>query len=412
MACPIGLKPSCMKQFSPEELRYVTQNAFGDAARLMLEAGRHPDLPVALLVQHIQARQKARDKLPTWYRHPEIRYPANLSVEQSSSEKTAAYKASLVRGNTLADLTGGLGVDSFFFARQFQQVYYVERQAELAQVAEHNAQVLGAANINFYQGEAAAFLATIPDQVDVIYLDPARRSQANRKVHLLEDCEPDILQLLPLLLSKSRQVFLKTSPMLDIHLAMQQLRHVQEVHVVAVENECKEVLYLLGEEAPAFPPVNAINFVGESQQTFSFNQQTEDQATVIFGAPRHFVYEPNAAILKSGGFKSLAQQFALTKLHRNSHLYTSETLVEGFPGRVFRRLATCRYQKKDLLAHVPDKKANITVRNFPDSVAQIRLKTGFKEGGNKYLLATTDLDQKPIVLVCEKADQGTVNSKQ
>jgi 16S rRNA G966 N2-methylase RsmD len=394
-----------MKQFSSEELRYITENAHQDAARLMLQAGRHPDLPVALLVQQIQARQKARYKLPTWYRHPAIRYPANLSVEQSSSEKTAAYKAGLVGGNTLVDLTGGFGIDSFFFTQQFQQVFYVERQSELAQVAEHNAQVLGAGNIRFYQGEASEFLATFPGRADVIYLDPARRNQANRKVHLLEDCEPDILHLLPLLLSKSRQVFIKTSPMLDIHLALQQLRQVQQVHVVAVDNECKEVLYLLGEDAPAQPPVKAINLLGENQQqAFTFNQQTEDRATVLYGAPQHFIYEPNAAILKAGGFKSLAQQFALTKLHRNSHLYTSETMVEGFPGRVFRRLATCRYQKKDLLAHVPDKKANITVRNFPDPVAHIRVKTGLKEGGNKYLFATTDLHQKPIILVCEKAE--------
>jgi hypothetical protein len=393
-----------MKAFTSAELQYITENAFQDPSRLMLQASRHPDLPVPLLVQQIQARQKTRYKLPTWYQHPQVRYPANLSVEQSSSEKTAAYKAGLVRGHTLVDLTGGFGIDSFFFARHFQTVCYVERQPELTQLAQYNAQVLGAGNIRFVNAEAREFLDTFPGRADVLYLDPARRDLANKKVHLLEDCEPDILTLLPQLLRKSHQVLLKTSPMLDIHLALQQLGPVQQVHVVAVENECKEVLYLLGEDHPACPPVIAVNLYGENQQqSFSFDQENEDQAPVVYGEPGNFIYEPNTAILKAGGFKSLAQQFALTKLHRNSHLYTSQTIVREFPGRIFRRLATCRYQKKELLTHLPDKKASITVRNFPDSVAQIRAKTGLKEGGNKYLLATTDLNQKPILLVCEKA---------
>jgi 16S rRNA G966 N2-methylase RsmD len=392
-----------MKEFSAEAIKYLTENANQDAATLMLQAGRHPNLPVALLVQQIQARQKARYKLPTWYQHPEIRYPANLSVEQSSSERTAAYKAGMVGGDTLVDLTGGFGIDSFFFSRCFKEVCYVERQPELAQVAEYNARVLGATNVRFFNADAREFLHSYPGRVDVLYLDPARRDVANKKVHFLEDCEPDILTLLPLLLRHSRQVLLKTSPMLDIHLAVQQLGLVQQVHVVAVENEVKEVLYLLGESHPAHPPVKAINLTGEGlQQTFIFDEQTEEQALVAYGEPGNFIYEPNAAILKAGGFKSLAQQFGVTKLHRNSHLYTSETLIRDFPGRLFRRLATCRYQKKELLGHVPDKKANITVRNFPDSVAQIRARTGLKDGGDRYLLATTDLNQKPIILVCEK----------
>ncbi|MGV3639712.1 MAG: THUMP-like domain-containing protein [Adhaeribacter sp.] len=393
-----------MKEFSAEEIKYLLAHADQDAATLMLQAGRHPHLPVALLVQQIQARQKARYKLPTWFNQILSRYPANLSVEQSSSEQTAAYKASLVSGDTLVDLTGGFGVDSYFFAKKFRQVFYVERQAELCQVASYNAGVLGAGNIHFRHAEARAFLEAFPGPADVIYLDPARRDQANKKVHLLGDCEPDVLALLPLLLTKSRQVLLKTSPMLDIHLALQQLPQVQQVQVVAVDNECKEVLYLLGPGGPAFPPVTAVNLVGENrQQAFSFDQQSEDQATVSYAEAGNFLYEPHAALMKAGGFRSLASYFHLAKLHRNSHLYTSEELVENFPGRVFRRLATCRYHKKELLAYLPEKKANITVRNFPDTVAQIRVKTGLKEGGNRYLLATTDLHNKPVILVCEKA---------
>ncbi|MGV3502426.1 MAG: THUMP-like domain-containing protein [Adhaeribacter sp.] len=393
-----------MKEFSAEEIKYLQEHADQEAATLMLQAGRYPNLPVALLVQQIQARQKARYKLPTWYREPQIRYPATLSVEQSSSEKTASYKASLVQGDALVDLTGGFGVDSYFFARHFRQVCYVERQAALCQAAAYNARVLGAANIHFHQDEARAFLESFPGPADVIYLDPARRDLANKKVHLLADCEPDILDLLPLLLAKSRQVLLKTSPMLDIHLALQQLPQVQQVHVVAVDNECKEVLYLLGPDSPPSPPVTAVNLVGENQQqAFTFSQASEDQAPVTYAQAGTFLYEPHAAIMKAGGFRSLASYLQLAKLHRNSHLYTSDSVIENFPGRVFRRLATCRYHKKELLALLPDKKANITVRNFPDTVAQIRAKTGLKEGGSHYLLATTDLHNKPVILVCEKA---------
>lgn len=393
-----------MKEFSAEEIKYLADHADQEAATLMLQASRYPGLPVALLVQQIQARQKARYKLPTWYQQAQVRYPANLSVEQSSSEKTAAYKAGLVQGDLLVDLTGGFGVDSFFFAKRFRQVRYVERQPALCQVAAYNARVLGAGNIRFHQAEARAFLESFPGQADVIYLDPARRDQANKKVHLLSDCEPDILALLPLLLAKSRQVLLKTSPMLDIHLALQQLPQVRQVHVVAVDNECKEVLYLLGPDSPSSPPIRAVNLAGEGQpQAFTFDLQSEEQTQVSYAEPGTFLYEPNAAILKAGGFKALASHYHLAKLHRNSHLYTADTVISDFPGRIFRRLATCRYQKKELLSHLPDKKANITVRNFPETVAQIRAKTGLKEGGNRYLLATTDLHNKPVILVCEKA---------
>ncbi|WP_026461752.1 THUMP-like domain-containing protein [Adhaeribacter aquaticus] len=392
-----------MKEFNPQEIKYLTENADKDAAALMLQASRYPELPIPKLVQHIQARQKVKDKLPTWYNNVEIRYPATLSVEQSSSEKTAAYKAKLVSGSTLIDLTGGFGIDSYFFSQEFKHVIYVERNPELVQVATHNAQVLSATNIQFYAADASHFLKNYIGKADFIYLDPARRDSSNNKVHLLEDCEPDVLKLLPLLFEKASQVFLKTSPMLDISQAVQNLKQVERIYVVAVENECKEVLYLLSNQVNLNPEISAINLLGTGKdQSFKYNREQEENAQVNYSEPLTYIYEPNTAILKSGGFKALAQEYKVNKLHRNSHLYTSETLRADFPGRIFVLKAISRLHKKELLSYLPDGKANITVRNFTNTVAEIRKKTGIKEGGTIYLLATTDLHQKSIILVCEK----------
>jgi precorrin-6B methylase 2 len=392
-----------MKEFSPDEIKYLLAHENEDLNRLLLQASRYPHLPVPLLVQHIRARQKIKNKLPTWYQHPQVRYPAMVSVEQSSSEKTAAFKAELVSGNLLLDLTGGLGLDSFFFSDKFKKVIYLERQPELVEIAAHNAQVLGNTNIEFRQGEASAFLDDFTSQADWIYLDPARRDEANRKVFNLTDCEPDVVQLLPKLLAKGKNILIKTSPMLDISQALGQLESVQKVYVVAVDNECKEVLYHVAASENPNLQVETINLsAGVSKQTFTFDYAAEENAPVTYTLPQTYIYEPNAAILKAGGFKSLAKYYGLNKLHRNSHLYTSEGLVPDFPGRIFKLRTISRYQKKELACHLPDSKANITVRNFPDSVAAIRKKTGLKEGGDIYLFATTDLNAKPIILICEK----------
>ena len=393
-----------MKEFTERELNYISENADQEPATLMLQAGRYPELSVARLVQHIQARQKAKNKLPTWYQEPQIRYPVMLSVEQSSSEVTAAFKAGLVEGNLLLDLTGGFGIDSYFFSKNFKEVIYVEQNHELTEIAAHNAYLLGATNIQFINQNATDFLNNFSGTADCIYLDPARRDTANRKVHLLTDCEPDVLDLLPTLLNKGKSILLKTSPMLDINLAIQQLQYVHQIYVVALENECKEVLYHLTEARNQNPGIITVNLSLKEDQCFTFNYAAEETAVVQYSPPLTYIYEPNTAILKAGGFKLLAQKYALYKLHRNSHLYTSKELVPDFPGRTFRINTISRYHKKELLALLPEKKANITVRNFPDTVAQIRVKTGIKEGGNIYLFATTDLNQKPMILICEKAE--------
>ena len=395
-----------MRLFTPEEKQFIQEHLHHDPATLMLQARRYPQLPVLELVQQIQARQKAAQKLPAWAQHPDVIFPVTLSVEQSSSEVTAAFKATIVKGGLLIDLTGGFGVDSLYFARHFEQVIHLEQNHDLQQIASYNFKLLGAENIQSINTTAEEFLQGYPGKADVIYLDPARRGNRDEKLHLLQDCEPDVLHLLPLLFEKANAVLLKTSPMLDIDQALEQLGHVEQVWVVAVQNEVKEVLYLLQPHAPAPAdvPRTAVNLLPQtSSQSITFTRSAEEAATPHYADPQEFVYEPNAAILKAGAFRFLGQKYNLSKLHPNSHLYTSATLIPDFPGRSFRCLAISRYNKKELMRHLPAKKANITVRNFPEPVAEIRRKTGIKEGGDIYLFFTTDMHQKPIVLVCRKA---------
>ncbi|WP_114778216.1 THUMP-like domain-containing protein [Botryobacter ruber] len=393
-----------MRTFSIEEKQFIRENQHRNPAELMLQAKRYPGLPLHELVQQIQARQKAAQKLPGWVANPDVVFPVMLSVEQSSSEKTAAFKASLVSGALAIDLTGGFGVDSYYFARSFEKVLHLEQNKELSELATYNFGVLQAPTIETINTTAEDFLQAFTGKADLIYADPARRGGRDERVHLLQDCEPDILRLLPLLLQKAHALLLKTAPMLDIELAIAQLGHVAKVWVVAVQNECKEVLYLLTPTTTGAVERVAVNLLnsGEVQQV-TFTQEQEQEAPVTYADPQQYIYEPNAAILKAGSYKYLATLYHLNKLHPNSHLYTSEALVPGFPGRSFRCLSVRRYNKKELLPRLPDKKANITVRNFPETVAEIRKKTGIREGGNVYLFFTTDKHQKPVVLFCEKA---------
>ncbi|MBC6697075.1 class I SAM-dependent methyltransferase [Hymenobacter puniceus] len=387
--------------------QYVAKHLHDDPAQLALQARKHPGLPVPELVRQIQARQKARLKVPAWADNPELVFPPTLSVEQASSARTAAYKAALVSGQRLADLTGGFGVDVSYFAERIPEVHYVERNAALADVVRFNLTHLGVSNVQFHTADAVQFLRNTPDTFDWIYLDPARRDTAARKIFRLQDCEPDILRLMPLLLHKGRRVLLKTSPMLDIEQAILELRQVRQLWVVAVDNECKEVLYELGPEPAVDPERHTVNLLRTGQQQdFRLNRAREARAVPRYAEPQQYLYEPNVAILKAGGFRSIGTAFELLKLHQHSHLYTSDTLHPEFPGRIFRIRATEKYDAQALRAHLgPEVRAHVTTRNFPDTVAEFRHRTGIREGGDLYLFATTNLEGKLMVLVTEK-DHG------
>ena len=392
--------------------RYVAAHLHDDPAHLALQARRHPGLPVPELVRQIQARQKARTKLPDWADNPELIFPPALSVEQASSARTAAYKADLVSGTRLADLTGGFGADSAAFAARVSQVDYVERNPNLAAVVGYNFKQLGISNVTVQAADAVAFLKSTPHHFDWLYLDPARRDTAARKIFLLRDCEPDVVKLLPLLLHKADKILLKTSPMLDIEHAVLGLGHVRRLWVLALDNEVKEVLYELGQEPAVDPERYAVNLRRDgTQQEFRLNRAREARATPRYAEAQQYLYEPNAAVLKAGAFRSIGAAFELLKLHQHSHLYTSDVLRPDFPGRIFRVLAVEKADGAALKAHLgPEARAHVTTRNFPDSVADFRRRTGIREGGEVYLFATTDLRGRFVVLVCEKVAPPTLTA--
>ncbi|MGB0521493.1 MAG: class I SAM-dependent methyltransferase [Flammeovirgaceae bacterium] len=388
---------------SPQLIDFIRENMHRDLAELALEAKKHPEMPMPFVIDQIYGKRKAKFKLPNWFANEKIIYPPKISIEQCSSEQTAAFKSSIISGNHLIDLTGGFGVDATCFANTFQRVTYVEQHPTLVHLVRQNAAAFGLENMTCHQEDGIAFLQQSAEQYDWIYLDPARRDEQNKKMVGLESCHPNVLQVKNLLLAKADHTLLKLSPMLDIRQAITQLDCVQKVWVVAVQNECKELLFQLGKTSVEDVAISCVNIQkDDSKHIFEGFSNQEYIEKVQLSAPKAFVYEPNAAIMKGGLYKSLAKHFALSKLHPHSHLYTSDNLVENFPGRSFQCIHVLPFNKKAILKLIPAKKVNITVRNFPLTVAEIRKKTGLKDGGEWYLFATTNQEGKKICLLCKK----------
>jgi hypothetical protein len=389
---------------SSQAQKFIKDNLHITVEDLLLSGKKYSGLNIPLLATQVEGKNKAEKKLPTWFQTEGIIYPVKLSMEQCSSEITAAYKASLVAGDIFVDLTGGFGVDSVAFAEKIKKVIYIERNSELADIVKYNFGILKKDNIEVLNTSAEDFINKNSLRADWIYIDPARR-KGGSKVFRFADCEPNVIQLQQELFKISNHIMIKTSPLLDIDLAIKELGCVAEVHVVAVDNECKELLFLLNKPAQnQETKIVATNIRKGNKEEFSFTRKMENESVANFGLPLEYIYEPNAAILKAGAFKSLANLVGLNKLHRNSHLYTSETVRENFPGRIFRLLKIVKYSKQEILVEIPEGKANITTRNFPDSVEMIRKKTGLKDGGDKYLFGTTDLNGKYVVLLTEKVN--------
>lgn len=388
---------------------FIEAHLCNDTARLLLKKSPFPQLEMRLIVEQIQAKRKVRDKLPSWFSLRGLIFPPQMNLEQSSSEATARFKASLASGERLADLTGGFGADSAFWADSFARVDYVEQNEELAAIAEHNFRVLGKKNIHVRVADAFDWLKNFTESLDVIYIDPARRNDAGNKLFRLSDCRPNVTALLPLAASKKVQhVWIKTSPLLDISAATAELQrastdwHTVEIVVLAVHNECKEVLYHLHRQKEPAVCIRAVNLTESGLQSFSFFPEEEKTAHITYAMPQAFVCEPNAAVMKAGAFKTLAKRLGLEKLHPHTHLYTCGQRPENFPGRVFRLKAICKADRKAVLAHLPEPKANLTVRNFPASAAELRQRWGIAEGGNTYLFAVTLADRQKAVLIGEK----------
>ena len=391
-------------QLSPETLRFIEENARADVRSLALQAKKYPQVDMAMAVVQIAGRQIAEAKVPSWYRTEGLLYPKHLSMEQCSSEATAMYKAGLVEGDTFADLTGGFGIDCSFLSRKFKQADYVERQAELCELARHNFPLLGL-NIGVHNEDGGEYLKRM-QPVDVLFLDPARRDGHGGKTVAISDCEPDVSALEDLLVEKAKTVMVKLSPMLDLSLALKALKYVREVHIVSVNNECKELLLMLEKAKDSAEIVihcEQIMGTGEHQH-YAFTQEQERTSDCPLATEvGAYLYEPNASILKAGAYRSLTQAYPVKKLHASSHLYTSPYYIEDFPGRRFLVEAVNGFGKKELKALLQGlEKANLTIRNFPSSVADLRKRLKLKEGGECYLFATTLSDESKVLIKCRK----------
>ncbi|AFL82277.1 hypothetical protein Aeqsu_2827 [Aequorivita sublithincola DSM 14238] len=378
------------------EVQGFIRNFEGELSKLAFAGSPFEEISVQELMQQIESRKKTEKKLPTWFKTPNILYPPKLNLEQTSSEITAKYKASLVKGKSFADITGGFGVDSFFFAEKFSSVHHFETNETLSEIAKHNFEVFKRQVTCSSEDGLKAVLKT---NCDVIYADPSRRHDSKGKVFFLKDCQPNIPENISELLNQCNQFLLKTSPMLDISIGLNELKHVSEIHIVAVENEVKELLWLLQKDASNSPKIKTINFTKTENETFDFNLNETTAAN--YSLPQKYLFEPNAAILKSGAFDLVSEKLKVNKLHKNTHLYTKDTLID-FPGRRFRIEETVPYTKSETRSAIKLKKANVATRNFPESVEALRKKWKLSDGGNVYLFFVTNLEDKKVMLVCSK----------
>ena len=383
-------------------LAFIRDHAGDDVRQLALQAARYPLVDMRVAATQIEGRRLATSKLPSWAATEGVIFPVRLSMEQCSSEQTARYKASLVGGERLADLTGGFGIDCSYMSERFRETTYIERNEELCRIATHNFALLEK-NITVVNGNSEEILASLEPQ-DWIFVDPARRSASGGKVVALSDCEPNVCQLEDLLLQKAKRVMVKCSPMLDISQALRELHSVSEVHVVSVGNECKELLFILGGDMGAEPLIHTINFRGESTQVFAYTNAEEiNSYCTCTASVSHYLYEPNSSLMKAGCFRLPAARWGLLKLHRNTHLYTSDTLIKEFPGRVFEVKNVDGFGKNELKRLSSElKKANIAVRNFPERPETLRKRLKLGDGGDTYLFATTLDDERRVIIQCEK----------
>ncbi|GIL22887.1 MAG: hypothetical protein BroJett042_14000 [Bacteroidota bacterium] len=381
---------------------FIFKNEHVDERELVLQHKTLFNLPAKLIAEQIAGRRKSRKKLPLWHNTRGIVYPPALNLEQSSSQATAKFKASFLKTeaqpNALIDLTGGFGVDSFYFSEKFENVIYVEPNAALLSLVQHNHAQLGATTIQHIHSTAEEYVESVSGN-PVFYLDPSRRDENSKKIFRLRDCVPDITHLQKLLFDKSEWVLLKASPLLDIQQGLREVAHVKTVIALSVENEMKELLFLSRKGFKANPLWIAIDLdqEGNIKSKFPFLYEQEAEATAPMGEPQQYLYEPNAAIMKTGAFKLTATLFGLTKLAANTHLYTSTAWIKDFPGRVF-RIEMLNPSADDLKKLLPNNRAHTAIRNYPLTAQQLMKKLRLDEGGEMFVWGFSTTKSKYVAL--------------
>ncbi|MBP5189731.1 MAG: class I SAM-dependent methyltransferase [Bacteroidales bacterium] len=403
-----------------EAVSFAKEHLNDNPLELLLHKQRYPDVDVEFAVQQIEGRRTAREKWPSLLQYDDFLYPPRLNREQASSDETAVHKVSVAdelcdEGSFLsvADLTGGMGIDSIAFARHssyvdplhtqvLAHIDYVERNEELCSLMEHNGKVLGLENLKIHCADSMEWLAAEDRHFDIIFIDPARRSASGRKVAAFEDCVPNILQHIELLRSHCRWLMVKASPMMDIDKGIAQLGNVSDVYVVAVKGECKELLFLCGEQREE-PLIHCQNIIPGVciYSNDPFTRSQEAQAEVVYcTSVGHYIYEPDASLMKGGPYKLLSDSWGLQKLARNTHLYTSNNYHEWM-GRTFCVLHEIQLNKKAVAAAIPDGKAHVVTRNYPVAAAELQRQLDLKEGGDLFVIATTVGSQKCGFICCE-----------
>jgi hypothetical protein len=379
---------------------FISNNLNTDASKILLKGTNFTGVTTKEIIEQIEAKVKTKNKLPTWFSSEKIYYPNKLNIEQTSSEITAKYKSQLFSGQSIIDITGGFGVDSFYFSKTFETVTHCEINEQLSAIVDYNYTQLKVKTIKTINSNGIDYLISSKTNYDWIYIDPSRRHESKGKVFFLKDCLPNVPYHLDTLFKHAKNIAIKTSPLLDLSIGINELNHVKDIHVIAIKNEVKELIWILENGFKGEITIKTANIVNNTIDLFNFKLADETSSNATYSHPLKYLYEPNVAILKSGAFNTISEQLKVPKLHQHSHLYTSSELI-AFPGRSFKIESVIDYNRK----HVKGlciSQANITTRNFPETVQNIRKKYSIKDGGHFYLFFTTNHLNSKIVIVCTK----------
>lgn len=380
-------------------LDFILQHGNDDVRQLALQGEKYPEVDMRYALEQIAGRQKARVKLPSWAAIDGILYPPHLSMEQCSSEATASYKAKIAGGGDLfVDLTAGFGVDAAFISKGFKRAVTIEQQEHLCAISSANYSRLGLHHIDVVSGNGVDYLHTM-EHADLLFIDPARRDEHGARTYGVADCTPNVLELINEMVEKADRVMIKLSPMLDWRKAVADIGRVCEVHIVSVDNECKELLLVVSKQEQ---PLKLYCVNNDSVFDCAADESENCPIASLESLPT-WLYEPNASMMKAGCFAALAERFHLSALDRNSHLFVSDVEVPDFPGRQFLIERVTSMNKRELKTALAGiQKANITIRNFPMSVAELRKRMKLQEGGDTYIFATTVADKGHQLFVCRK----------
>jgi len=379
---------------------YISKNLSTDVFKVILKKQIFPKVTNKEIAEQISAKAKSKKKLPTYFNTPNIYFPNKVNIEQTSSEKTAEFKSKIVTGNTIIDATGGFGVDSMYFSKEFKKTVYIEENKELFEIVKVNSNKLGLNNIKHLNDDGIEYVKKIDTVIDLLYIDPSRRNKENKKVHFLSDCTPLIDHDLIESLQNFKTILIKCSPIIDLKKTINDLKVVSKIYIVGINNEVKEVLFKLNKQSNNDIKIKCID-LSNRDLDFEFNineidnKKNNDNSEVL-----NYLYEPNSMILKSGAFGLICDRYDVKKLNTNSHLYTSKELID-FPGRVFTVNSVVNYSKRNL-KDLNISKANITTRNFPIDVKDIRKKSKILDGGEDYLFFTTNHTNEQIIIKTKK----------